>query len=70
MGITSRHETAHLKSWRGLFALTSHDLRINLICAGVEQLHRLILQLPKLAVVGEVFILYPLTRHQLGRFNS
>ena len=61
---------AHLKSWRGLFALAANDLRIDLIGAGVEQLDGLTLQLPKLAVVGEVFILYPLTRHQFGSFNS
>ena len=63
---------ANLKSWRGLLALTAHDLGVDLIGAGVEQLYGLILQGPYIAVVSQVrFIgVYPLTRNQLGGFNS
>ena len=63
---------AHLKSWRGLLALTAHDLGVDLIGACVEQLYGLIFQGPDIAVVSQVsFIsLYPLTWHQFGRFNS
>lgn len=55
---------------RDLLALTALDLRVDLICAGVEQVDGLVLQLPELAVVGEVFIGYPLTRHQLRGLDS
>lgn len=66
----SRHNLLILEACRDLLDLTALDLRIHLVCACVEQVDSLVLQLPELAVVGEVFISYPLARHQLGRFNS
>ena len=53
-------------------ALAAHDLGIDLIGTRVQQLDGLILEGPDVAVVSQVsFIsLYPLTRHQFGRFNS
>lgn len=59
-----------LKTWRGLLALAAEDLGVNLVCAGVEQVDGLVLQLPKLAVVGEIFISYSLTWNQLRGLDS
>lgn len=55
---------------RDLLALTALDLRIHLVSTGVEQVDGLVLQLPELAVVREVFISYALTWHQLRGFDS
>ena len=66
----TRHNLHSHETCRDLLALTALDLRVYLICAGVEQVDGLILQLPQLAVVGEVFISYPLTRHQLRGLDS
>lgn len=66
----SRHNLHYRETCRDLLALTALDLRVHLIRAGVEQVDGLVLQLPQLAVVGEVFISYPLAGHQLRGFES
>lgn len=68
----SRHNLHSCETCRDLLALTALDLRVDLICTGVEQLDGLVLQLPHVTVEAKVgFVLvYPLTRDQLGRFNS
>ena len=66
----SRHNLHSREKCRDLLALTALDLRVHLVCAGVEQVDGLVLQLPQLAVVGEVLISYPLTWHQLRGFDS
>ena len=70
-GITSRHETAHLKSWRGLFALAAYDLGVDLIGARIKQVHCPILQRPEVAIQGQVVFALgdPLTRDQLRGFE-
>ena len=66
----SRHNLHSRETCRDLLALTALDLRVHLICAGVEQVDGLVLQLPQLAVVGEVFISYSLTWGQFRGLDS
>jgi hypothetical protein len=56
-------------SW--LFALAAKDLSVDLISTGVEQVHRPILQCPKVAIESDVFITFAdaLTRNQLRGFE-
>ena len=63
---------AHLNLWRGLFALAAQDLGVDLIGAGVEQVHRPIFQCPQVAVQCEVFVALTdaLAGHQLRGFDS
>ena len=57
---------------RGLLALTAFDLGVHLVGARVQQLNGLILEFPHITVDAKVrlFRVYPLTRDQLGGFNS
>ncbi len=52
--------------------MTALDLGVHLVGARVQQLDGLILELPHIAVEAKVRLVrvYPLTRDQLGRFNS
>ena len=67
----ARHDLAHSKTWRGLFALASDDLGVDLVGTRVEQLDGLVLELPHITIQAKVGVVLvnPLARDQLRGFN-
>ena len=62
---------ALLRTMTSSLALAAHDLRIDLVSAGVEQLDGLILQFPHVAVVTQIGVICidPLAGDQLRGFQ-